>query len=150
MIRPRWQWALMAVLLGSALLVAGRGDPGPPTDAQRAHRIASELRCPTCQGLSVADSDAAAARALREEIQRRVAEGQSDNQVYAYVESRYGGDVRLAPPARGMGALVWVLPVVGAVVALAGLSVAFVRWRNRPDRPVTDEDRTLVEEALRS
>ena len=54
----------------------------------------------------------------------------------------------LVPRAEGIGAAVWVLPVAVLVAAVAGLVLAFRRWRRDTSAPPTDEDRALVERAL--
>ena len=141
-------WVALAVVLVGALAVGAR-DAAPPTDVERAHRIDQGLRCPTCRSQSVADSDAPAARAIREDVLRRVREGQSEAQIRSYLVSRYGDEVRLAPPVRGVSALVWVLPPVAVALAVAVL-VATLRRRRPPHRRASPEDRALVEEALRS
>jgi len=147
----RWgPWLVMLGLLMAALVYGSGGHGGPATVAQRVQHIAGEVRCPTCQDLSAANSDAAAAKAVRAEIERRVEAGQSDGEIKAYLAGRYGGDILLRPPARGIGSLVWVLPVVALVLAVAGLAIAFVRWRGRTldGERATAEDRALVEREL--
>ncbi len=138
----------MALLLVGALVVGAGGQSGPPTDAQRVHRIADKIRCPTCRGLSAADSDAPAARALREEVRRRVEAGETDDQILGYVVSRYGDEALLQPEGGGVAGLVWALPVAGVVAAVGGLAFAFRRWRARPGVRASPDDRALVDEAL--
>ena len=143
----RVAWIALALVLAAALFVgSGRGS-GRRTPAQRVHHLASELRCPTCRNLSVADSDAAAARAVRAEIRRRVAAGESDAEIRAFLVSRYGDDILLIPPASGIGALAWALPVVAVVGGAGALWWAFARWDKRLHGRPTAADRTLVEEA---
>jgi len=145
----RWSWLAMAVVVVVALAVGAAGDKAPRTEAERVRAIASELRCPTCRGLSAEDSDAKAAQAVREEVRARVRRGESDEAIRAYLVSRYGKDILLRPEARGVAGLVWALPVTGGIFALAGLGVAFRRWRSLGDEePVSAADRALVEEAL--
>ena len=91
----------------------------------------------------------AASRAIRLEITRLVEEGQSASAIRAQIAATYGDQVQLIPPSSGFAGLVWILPVVAVVVALVALSAAFARWRRAPDVPATDEDRALVEQALR-
>ena len=146
----RLVWGAMALVLVTALAVGSHGRAGPPTQDQRVHRLASVIRCPTCRGLSVAESDAPAAESIRDEIHRRVADGQSDGQIKAYLVSRYGPDIVLNPEARGVGLLVWALPVVAVAAALAGLVLVVRRRRARPGRRVSAADHALVNEALRS
>jgi cytochrome c-type biogenesis protein CcmH len=148
MMRGRLPWIVMALVLGAALVIGAERGGGPRTESQRVQHIASEIRCPTCRNQSAAESDAAAAKAVREEIRRRVRAGEPDGQIVAFLVSRYGGDILLKPESSGVAALVWVLPVAAVVVALVALAVAFRRWRSRPGAVVTPEDRALVERAM--
>ncbi len=146
----RLSWLALALVLATALVIGSRGDGSPPTDAERASTIASAIRCPTCRSQSAADSDAPAAVAIRDEILRRVQQGQTEGQIRAFLVSKYTNDILLDPPKRGVSGLVWALPVVAVAAAAAGLTVALRRWRPKPRRQATSEDRALVEEALRN
>jgi len=147
-VKGRLPWLVIVLVLAVALAIGAQGRSGPMTQAQRVKHIASEIRCPTCRNQSAAESDAAAAKAVRDEIDRRVRAGQSDGQVVAFLVSRYGSDILLKPEASGVASLVWVLPVVAVVVAVAALAIAFRRWRARPGVEVSAEDRVLVEQEL--
>ena len=127
----------MALLLLAALAVGAQGRRQPPTLSQRVERITSEIRCPTCQGLSAAVSDAPAARAIREDVRRRLAEGQSEEEVKAALVASYGPGVLLKPEAQGVGLLVWLLPVLAVLAASAVLGSVFARRRRRPAVPAT-------------
>ena len=144
------QWVPMMCMLIIAVgaLIIGRGN-APVTAAARAERIASGVKCPTCQGLSVAQSKAGPARAIYSEITRQVAAGASDDDVRAYLVSRYGVSELLRPEATGAGSVVWIAPVTLLVLAVAGLAVAFRRWRPS-GIAATDDDRVLVASALAS
>jgi len=128
MIRRWGSWVLL-VLVVVAALVVGTTDTGPQTEEERIESIASSVRCPTCRGQSVADSDAIAAENVRREIARRVGEGESDDDIRAALAARFGDGIILTPSRSGVTGLVWVLPVAGAVVGAAGLVFAFRRWR---------------------
>jgi len=137
--------ALMVVSLGRAAF-----DEGPPrTTEEQVEAIARTLKCPICGSQSVADSDVAASRAIRVEIARLVEEGKTPSEVRATIGASFGDRVQLIPPASGFAGLVWVLPVVVLIIALAAVSAALARWRRTPRRSATEEDRALVEEALR-
>ena len=142
-------WLLLAVVLAGALALGSRNDSGPVTEDQRVERITSVVRCPTCQGLSVAQSDAPAARAIEDEVRRRVQAGESEREIKDYLVSRYGQDIIILPEAEGVGLLVWALPVLGGAVAVAGLVLVLRGRRVRPGRKVSAADQALVEEALR-
>jgi cytochrome c-type biogenesis protein CcmH len=140
-------WAALALLLAVALGVGASRSGGQRTVASRVNHIGSQLRCPVCEGETVADSSAPVARDIRNLVQQRVEAGQSDQQIIAYVVHQYPGTL-LNPPATGVGLIVWALPVLVFVVAVAALAFAFVRWRSRPGAAVTDDDRALVEKAM--
>ncbi len=136
------------VLLGA--LAVGSQRHAPVSAADRERSIASQLRCPTCAGQSVASSDAPAAQAIREEIGRRVGEGQSRDEIVDFVLSRYP-DSRIVPEASGFGAVVWVLPVVAGIGTVAALTVVYRRRRRTtPVGAASTADKELVERALRS
>ncbi len=140
--------ALLPVLVVALVVGAGRGD-GRVTAQERVDRITQEVRCPTCESQSVADSRAPASEAIRQEVRRRVDSGDSDTAIRSFLVSRYGKDILLEPEARGVSALVWALPVVVVTGALAGLAVAFRRWGSRAGPGPSAEDRALVEQARR-
>lgn len=144
----RLSWALLALVLAGALAVGSRGESGPPTEEQRVRRITSVVRCPTCRGLSVAQSDAPSAESIREEVRRRVQEGETDAQVKGYLVSRYGEDILLQPEAEGVGLLVWALPLAGGAVAVTTLVLVLRSRRIRPGRKASAADEALVEQAL--
>jgi cytochrome c-type biogenesis protein CcmH len=104
------------------------------------------MRCPTCRGLSAAQSDAPSAEAIRDEVRRRVQDGESDDQIKDYLISRYGEDILLQPRSR----LVWALPVVGGAVAVAGLALLLRRRRAGSGGKASDEDEALVAQALQA
>jgi cytochrome c-type biogenesis protein CcmH len=145
--RRRVGWIAILAVVVVAFTRNAVEPPAPRTTRERVHAIAKTLRCPVCKSQSVADSDVAAARAIREELTRRIDDGQTDEMARDAIAANYGDDIVLVPPRSGVAGLVWTLPVIGLTVALLGLASAFRRWRRRPDGPVTDADRQLVERA---
>lgn len=105
--------------------------PDAPAALAEAERIAKGLRCPVCQGLSVADSNADAARAMFARIHELVQLGYSQEQIEAYFVDRYGAWVQLAPPAEGLHWLLWVAPALLVVVG-AGI----IGLRGRGEAPI--------------
>lgn len=147
--RRRLGWCLVVALLLVAV-VRAIADPAPAATAEdRVRTIASAMKCPVCAGQSVAESDVEAAQAIRAEIARRVDDGQGDDEIRDAIAASYGERIQLTPRASGFEGLVWILPVVGLVVALAGIGAAFARWRRTIAAEATDDDRALVEAALR-
>ncbi|HEV8623339.1 MAG TPA: cytochrome c-type biogenesis protein CcmH [Acidimicrobiia bacterium] len=140
--------ALLAVVVAALVIGGARPGKGPRSPAARTEAIAGDLRCPVCQGLSIADSHSPTAESIKEDIRRRVDAGESDAAIKAHYVDSYGEWILLRPKASGVGALVWILPVSALLLAGGGLALAFRRWRRQPAMAATDEDRALVEAAL--
>lgn len=122
------------------------GEPsGSPLSGERldaeAERIASLLRCPSCQGLSVQDSPTEISQQMRAQVHDMVAEGFTEEQILGYFERSYGEFVRLQPPLRGINWLVWLAPLAAL---LAGGWVVFRTLRTpaeteAPAAPAPDD-----------
>jgi cytochrome c-type biogenesis protein CcmH len=130
--RPEALGLAVALSLGLAVLVAIPAMPADPVREEAVTAIARELRCVVCQNLSVADSPSETARQMRDVIRERLAAGSTPEEVRAYFVDKYGEWVLLAPPARGFGLVVWILPF--AALAVGGLLVgrALRRWTRQP------------------
>ena len=131
--------ALVAVVVVAAVVLRA-----PATPAERAGALAAELRCPDCQGLSVADSPTASAREIRRQIDELIAGGATDDEVRAHFVARYGEWIRLAPSAT----LAWVVPFAVLAIGIV-LLVAWLRPRGAPPEapaPSADERRRLHDE----
>lgn len=85
-----------------------------PTRSEQARLIATELRCPDCQALSVAESETAAAAAIRRQIVEQLAAGRSAAQIRAYFVARYGEWILLAPPSP----FAWWIPPLGVLLGI--------------------------------
>jgi cytochrome c-type biogenesis protein CcmH len=143
----RASWLVMGLVLFGALLVGLQPDDTPRTSEDRIFALAETLKCPTCRSQSVADSEAPSAKAIRAEISRRLEAGESEDEIRAYLVSRFGEEILLTPSSTGVTALVWILPVVAVALGGAGLFLAFRRWQRRPSVAASDEDRRRVAEA---
>lgn len=144
----RLSWIVMSVVVVAALAVAATAGRAPRTEAERVQALASEVRCPTCESLSAAESDAKAAQAVRDEIRTRVRRGESSDEIRAFLVSRFGDEILLKPKAEGIVALVWVVPVAAGVALAAGLVLVLRRWRQNALPAPSESDRALVDEAL--
>ena len=141
-------WLAMAAVLAVALAVGVVDDGGPRTPEERARNLAETIACPACDGQSVAESDAAASRGIRTLIAERIDQGASDDAIRAELVATWGESILLTPDSSGVAGLVWVLPVVALVLALAGVAYVFWRWRGTATVHASDADRALVDRAL--
>lgn len=121
--------AAMAIVLGATLLaILGLR---PPSLAERTRRVESELRCPVCQGLSIADSPAGLAVEMRGVVAEQLAAGASETEVRDFFIERYGRWIALAPDPSGPNLLLWAIP---GVLLIGGASVVVARSRQRHRR----------------
>jgi cytochrome c-type biogenesis protein CcmH len=132
----------LAGLLAAMALRAG----GQPNQQQVARQIAADLRCPDCQGLSVADSSSPSAVEIRRQIAAQLSSGRSPDQVRQSFVDRYGEWILLSPSA----SVAWLLPFAALLVAI-GILAAWI-WRGRGaraparDSAVSDRERALARE----
>ncbi|HEX5495897.1 MAG TPA: cytochrome c-type biogenesis protein CcmH [Mycobacteriales bacterium] len=123
--------ALIVVAAGlvALIVVAVRGEPPPATRAQQAHQIASTLRCPICEDLSVADSPAPLAAQMRQQINQQLAAGKSADQIRKSFVASYGDSVLLSPPHRGIGQVAYLLPILVLAAGVAAAVLLLRGWR---------------------
>jgi cytochrome c-type biogenesis protein CcmH len=151
--RPALLAAALVVVGVVMALVSGAGS-APASIPDRAAAVASGLRCPVCDNLSVADSPSALAGEMRREIERRLRAGETDEQVRAFFVERYGRWVLLVPDRSGLNLLPWVFPGVALMLG-AGWWWWVVAARRRrepspadpPDRP-SEADRRRIRQEL--
>ena len=105
------RWALLALTAAAAaVVVVGVVGDSSGTEEDRVASIASSLRCPACQSVSVEEASAPIARDMRNEIAAQVAAGRSDAEIKAFFADKYGDWVILDTPPRGRTLLLWLLP----------------------------------------
>ncbi len=145
--------AILVGVLAVAVAAVVAGAPRAETPSERLDRIAAELRCPVCQGLSVADSSSDTARAMRALIEERVAQGRSDEEIRDEFRRAYGEWILLSPPLLDARGAVWLLPLA---VIVAGAAAAWLRLGRAPPAAASPSpeqlralrERQLAEEAV--
>jgi cytochrome c-type biogenesis protein CcmH len=122
---------LISIILSAGSAHAVRPDEmlADPALEARARDIGRELRCLVCRNQSIDDSDADLAHDLRVLVRERLKEGDTNDQVIAYIRSRYGDFVLLRPPFQIGTALLWGGPLL--ILLLGGYGIARF-YRSRP------------------
>ncbi len=90
--------------------------------------VSSRMRCPVCQGSSVAASPSEMARNMKSQVKELLAEGYSEEQIFRYFEASYGEFVRLEPKKEGIKWGVWLLPLVAGLLGLLSLVAVLRRY----------------------
>ncbi len=112
----------------------------------KTNEVAGLMRCPVCQGLSVADSPMDPAQAMKRKIERLLAAGYSEEQVLSFFETSYGEFIRLSPKPEGFNLVVWLLPL--AMLAL-GIALVARRVRAAPQDAPSGEELAAYRERVR-
>ena len=117
--------AVLAAIVVGALVLPQASEPAT---GERADALARVLRCPDCQGLSVADSPTQSAAEIRRQIDELLASGASPDEVRAHFVARYGDWILLAPASP----VPWAVPFVALALGAAALVTWLMRARRRP------------------
>lgn len=121
---------VLPLLMPAALAAAPDELPADPALMVRARALDAELRCMTCQGESLAESDAPLARDMRRLVRARLEAGESDDEIKAYLVGRYGEFILMRPPVRGRTLPLWLAPLMLFICAGA----AFWRYARADTR----------------
>jgi cytochrome c-type biogenesis protein CcmH len=140
-------WIVLGVLVVAVLTFVAVDSQPSRSPAARAARLAHELRCPTCESESVADSQSPASAAIRADIKRRVNAGESDGEIKAFYVGKYTQYILLSPDSHGIGLFVWAAPIAVLILGGGGLALALRRWSHEPRLTATAADEALVAKA---
>ena len=151
---------IRSVLFVLILLLATPGWAVEPDeilpDAQlekRARDISQNLRCLVCQNESIDESTASLARDLRLLVRERLKQGETDQEVVAFVVDRYGEFVLLRPQANGINLILWALAPMALLFSMA-FSGAYIRNKNRATKlkktpPLSNEEKDKLNQILK-
>jgi cytochrome c-type biogenesis protein CcmH len=115
--------AVLAAIWSFVLLSSPRNQ----TLDEQVQDVASQLKCPVCQGESVANSPALIAQQMRGVIRQQLQSGKSEQEVISYFVDRYGEQIAWSPPWQGFTLLAWLVPIV---LLLGGVLLLFFILRD--------------------
>ncbi|WP_350294706.1 cytochrome c-type biogenesis protein [Limnohabitans sp. Rim8] len=149
--RPSVLVALLWMCLAGSLM-AREAEPSaqdPVVEARMVH-ISEELRCMVCQNESLASSHAELAGDLREEVRSLIRQNKTDDEIKAFLITRYGDFVLYRPTVKPMTWALWFGPFVLLLLALTAM-VMYLRQRQRqtPQAGWTDEELKKAERLLK-
>ena len=116
---------------------------------KRARDISQNLRCLVCHD----ESTASLARDLRLLVRERLKQGETDQEVVAFVVDRYGEFVLLRPQANGINLILWALAPMALLFSMA-FSGAYIRNKNRATKlkktpPLSNEEKDKLNQILK-
>jgi cytochrome c-type biogenesis protein CcmH len=134
-------------VLAALMLPLSAGQTLAQSVDDETRRIAQDLQCPVCEGLSVADSPSQLAVQMRTVIREKLTAGEGEDQIRQYFVDRYGETVLRVPPRSGFTAIVWIAPYIVLGVAVVFL-VTTLRRRKGPAVPQERPAATGTDPAL--
>lgn len=142
------------VLLCTFLICGGLYSQTLPEDEleNRVREIAHELRCPTCQGLSVKESEAGLSVNMKSKIRSMLKEGKSEEEILRFFEERYGEWILRNPKKSGFNLLLWGLP--GVIILLAAGLLLFnlqkrslrMKTETHTHVPLSDKEKSVFDQ----
>ncbi|CAH0534075.1 Cytochrome c-type biogenesis protein CcmH [Vibrio stylophorae] len=118
-----WMMLVLGILLSGSVMAAEVYQFDDAKQETLFHELSAELRCPTCQNNSLADSNAPLASDLRRKTYEMVQEGKSRDEIVDYMKARYGNFISYEPPLTASTAILWFGPVLFLLFG------ALVLWR---------------------
>ncbi|EOC3059608.1 cytochrome c-type biogenesis protein CcmH [Cronobacter dublinensis] len=139
---------LVGLLLACQALAASDAYPFQNAAQEQQFRtLINELRCPKCQNNSIADSGSMIAADMRQKVYELTRQGQSREQIVAYMVARYGNFVTYEPPVTPGTILLWLLPALFAAGG-AGVILRRARGARREPAPLDDEEQQRLRALL--
>ncbi|WP_298382851.1 cytochrome c-type biogenesis protein CcmH [Ferrimicrobium sp.] len=136
--KPRrilFAWLALVLIAMASVGYAIVNTPSTST-AARIVTLEKEVRCPSCGNLAVYNSKTASSYSIADYIQHQVRAGASNQEIIDSLVASYGDTILMAPPANGVGLLLWLLPVV------VGLVLAWEVYRSLSSRTGSQRRRT--------
>ncbi|MDC8832668.1 cytochrome c-type biogenesis protein [Alteromonas gilva] len=121
---------VLLIVAGSAVATEDSYEFDTPQQRQSFLSLTAELRCPMCQNQNIADSDAMIAHDMRRKVYNLIKQGKTNDEVIAYMKSRYGDFIHYQPPVTPVTVWLWLTPLL-----FAALAIAVVIWRRKSTPP---------------
>lgn len=120
--------ALILAILAYPAVAAGP-TPTPSAPQDRVQAVARTLWSPTLGGGRLDKCELKVCEQMRQDIARKLAAGETPEQIRQDFVDLYGPQVLGEPPKRGINLLVWVLPAVGLLAGAVWLYFVMRRWQ---------------------
>ena len=133
---------------GHLRALAAKPEGKRPTRAD----LEGELMCPVCS-TTLDQSDSPLARRMKADISRRIAAGESKQEIKDAMVAEFGQKVLAAPPKKGFNLLAWLLPFVALFGGALVLGLLAWRWSHTrepgpPAAPLSPALERRVDEEL--
>ncbi len=111
-----------------------------PVLEARVSALSAELRCLVCQNQSIAESNAALAVDLRNQVREQLRAGRSEAQIVDYMVERYGDFVLFRPRFKASTLALWLGPMLLLAVGLVLLYRRLARRRSAEEGELSEAE----------
>lgn len=124
------QWLFLHIILICLVSITSVFAQGDGATYEDMVRVAERMFCPICENEPLDECRNQTCIEWKEEILRRLDEGQSDDEIITYFVERYGQHVVGMPQDTGLRFLAFIIPILGALIALGVGFFTFRRWQS--------------------
>ncbi len=89
---------------------------------QLKNKIYKNLRCVVCQGQTIYESNSDFAVDLKKLVEKKLNNGETEQQIYSYLISRYGDWIVMTPKFNLSNVLLWIIPLGVFLIGLLTIS----------------------------
>ncbi|MDA1000012.1 MAG: cytochrome c-type biogenesis protein CcmH, partial [bacterium] len=118
---------VFAALLGASL-APGYGWGAVIDPKTTFEEVASAVMSPACPGKLLINCPSGEGAQLRELVRRKIAAGETKEQIVQYFVEVYGIEALPNPPPEGFYLTAWLLPFAGIVAGVGGFLVMVWSW----------------------
>ncbi|MDA0339542.1 MAG: cytochrome c-type biogenesis protein CcmH [Proteobacteria bacterium] len=144
-------WVMLLCLLTAPVYAIGVDEVRLPDPDQetRARELMKGFRCLVCENQSVEESNADLAKDIRMIVRERVALGDGDDAVQAYMVDRYGDWILMKPPFNARTLLLWIGPFLLVLIGGIGVWVFVRRQQHGTPEALTPAERKRLDMLLK-
>ena len=142
-------WPFLLLLLLAVTMPVHAQEPEDEVSDDDVNRVARELYCPICENTPLDVCETQACEDWRQLIREKLSAGQSEQQIIAYFAEIYGERARATPSTEGFSLIIWIAPLVLAVIALFVFVRLLRNWLAKgssPDPSDLPQDETVTDE----
>lgn len=133
-------WIILVLIisccLGAVHTSMAQDNSAPISEAEverRAKEIGMGLRCVMCKNESIEESPSTTAQDMRRIVRDRIRNGETNDEIVDYMQSRYGDFILLKPPVQPNTYLLWSLPFIFLFLALLWFWRAARKYSNHSE-----------------
>ena len=122
---------LMVILFFPNLAVMAVQGAQEESLQKTARELYALIMCPICSGQTIGQFNTETSAQMRDLVLKKLRQGETKEEVLQYFASKYGERVLAEPTKGGFNRMLWLLPFVIVVVAVALISLLMRRWSTR-------------------